>query len=235
MSKKAHPTMRVAHQKTPRWFRLLLGMLLLTVFAGLGLALLSLPDHAMGLRVEVEAKMTSSGVTHPVTAVLLNFRGYDTLLEMAVFFLALLGVWSLAPATHVYGPAPGSVLERLTQLYAPLMLLVAGYLLWNGAHAPGGAFQAGAVLGAACVLLLLTGRRLNTPLTDWPLRLAIIVGLAVFGAVAAILQWYSGALLKYPPESAGLLILLIETAATLSIGITLAALFIGGRPGGDDQ
>ena len=224
---------RLVGNLAPWWLRLLLGMLILAVFAGIVLALLSLPEHAAGLKVEVDAVMALSGVSHPVTGVLLNFRGYDTLLEMAVLLLALVGVWSLAPATHMRGPAPGAVLERLTQLYAPLMLLVAGYLLWNGAHAPGGAFQAGAVLGAAGVLLLLTGRRLSAPWTGWPLRLAIILGLTVFIAVGAALVWLGGTLLQYPPAFAGRLILLIEAAATISIGVTLAALFLGGRPGDD--
>ena len=38
------------------------------------------------------------------------------------------------------------------------------------------------------------------------------------------------AFLEYPPESAGTLILLIETGALLSIGLNLTALFFGGRP-----
>ena len=37
-------------------------------------------------------------------------------------------------------------------------------------------------------------------------------------------------LLQYPNKWAGGLILLIEAAATLSIGITLTALFLGTRP-----
>ena len=44
--------------------------------------------------------METSGVRNPVTAVLLNFRGYDTLLEMGVLLVALLGVWSLGTAAR---------------------------------------------------------------------------------------------------------------------------------------
>jgi hypothetical protein len=40
----------------------------------------------------------------------------------------------------------------------------------------------------------------------------------------------SGLFLQYPPDLAGGLILFIEAVATLSIGVTLAALFLGGRP-----
>lgn len=211
-----------------RW---LTAALLLALFAGLGSAVMSLPVETAGLSVEVEAAMASSGVSHQVTAVLLNFRGYDTLLEMAVLLLALIGVWSLAPATSAPRSPPGAVLERLAQLYVPLMLLTAGYLLWNGAHAPGGAFQGGAVLAAAGVLMFLSGWSLPASLEGWPLRLTVILGLLVFTAVAALLAWRRGTLLDYPPSAAGELILLIETAAAVSIGATLAALFLGGRPG----
>ncbi len=37
-------------------------------------------------------------------------------------------------------------------------------------------------------------------------------------------------LLEYPPERARILIVILETAAALSIGITLSALFLGERP-----
>ena len=41
--------------------------------------------------MQIDAAMAQSGVDHPVTAVLLNFRAWDTLLELAVLLLALLG------------------------------------------------------------------------------------------------------------------------------------------------
>ena len=100
-----------------------------------------------------------SGVSHPVTAVLANFRGYDTLLEMAVLLLVLVGVWSLSTAPSEREISTGAVLDFFVRLLLPVMILIAGYLLWVGAHAPGGVFQAGSVLGAAGVLLLLSGWR----------------------------------------------------------------------------
>lgn len=223
---------RSSRETLPVWQRLLLTALMVALFAGLALALLSLPGQSEGLRQEVAAQLARSGVSHPVTAVLINFRGYDTLLEMAVLLLALVGVWSLAPTAQLRLVRAGAVLERLAQLYGPLMVLVAGYLLWRGAHAPGGAFQAGAVLGAAGVLMLLAGRHPAASLTGWPLRLVAVLGLALFAAIAALLLAGGGALLQFPPEHAARLILLIETAAAISIGATLAALFLGGQHGG---
>jgi multisubunit Na+/H+ antiporter MnhB subunit len=210
-----------------RW---LLLPLILALAAGLGYAVLSLPDQAEGLQKMVVAKMEISGVSNPVTAVLLNFRAYDTLLEMVVLLMALLGVWSLgSPSPHAE-PAPGLVLDTLARFLAPVLILVAAYLLWVGAHAPGGAFQAGAVLGAAGVLLLLAGLRLHPGLTGLPLRLALVAGPAGFVAIAVLTMFKTGGLLEYPLAQAGILILILETVATISIGVTLATLFLGAPP-----
>jgi multisubunit Na+/H+ antiporter MnhB subunit len=203
------------------WGRWLLSPLLLTVAVGLGYTVLSLPDHSHGLQKVVTDKLAASGVSHPVTAVLLNFRGYDTLLEMVVLLVALLGVWSLGGPAMGRGTAPGPVLDMMARVLVPLLIMVAAYLLWVGAHAPGGAFQAGAVLGAAGVLLLLTGWRPRA-------GLMLVAGPAAFVVMAALLYMIEGRLLEFPPAQAGMLILMLETAATVSIGVTLAALFLGG-------
>ncbi|MBG7602107.1 MAG: Na(+)/H(+) antiporter subunit B [Gammaproteobacteria bacterium] len=218
---------RSRHSPAFRWGLLLL---LLTVAGGLGYALLTLPDQAVGLSEQVSANMATSGVQNPVTAVLINFRGYDTLLEMAVLLVALLGVWSLGSAEVHRRIDPQPVLSLLVGGLAPLMILMAGYLLWVGANAPGGAFQAGSVLAAAGILLLLSSKRFPVRLMGWPLRIGLLLGLGTFTAVGMTLLFVSGGFLQYPSNLAGALILFIEAAATLSIGVTLAALFLGGRP-----
>lgn len=208
---------------------------LVLVVAGLGYVVLSLPPYAAGLSTEVTANLESSGVSNPVTAVLLNFRGYDTLLEMVVLLAALLGVWSLGGLALGRETAPGPVLDTLSRFLTPVFILVAAYLLWVGAHAPGGAFQAGSVLGAAGVLLVLAGWRLRAGLTELPLRLVLVAGPGTFVIVALVTMLIEGQLLEYPPEQAGILILLLETTATFSIGATLASLFLGGRPQNDKE
>ncbi len=216
-----------------RW---LLYPLLLVLGGGLGYVVLTLPQEATGLRDLAAGHLDASGVANPVTAVLLNFRGYDTLLEMAVLFVALLGLWSLGDSRPPRDPAPGPVLDTLTRLLAPVLLLVAAYLLWVGAHAPGGAFQAGSILGAAGVLMLLAGFSPPQALLGWPLRLTVAAGLLAFLA-GGLLTLVAGArLLEYPAALAGGLIFFIEAAATAAIGVTLAALFLGGaRPTGKDR
>jgi len=149
---------------------------------------------------------------------------------MIVLLLALLGVWSLGGMAWRNLATPDPVLDTLARLLAPILILVAAYLLWAGAHAPGGAFQAGSVLGAGGVLLLLAGWRLRSGLAGLPLRLLLVAGPGAFVTVAVLTLLLEGQLLEYPPDQAGILILTIEATATLSISATLAALFLGGRP-----
>lgn len=211
--------------------RLWAGLLVLAMTAGLLYAAVTLSPSAIGLKWELADRLAESGVSHPVTAVLLNFRGYDTLLEMSVLLLSVIGVWSLAPAAtehNVY--PPGLIQDNLTRLLAPLMILTSGYLLWAGAHAPGGAFQAGALLMAVGILLLLSDWRLPSSLIPWLARLILTAGVAVFIGIALTTLWMNAFLLAYPPQWASSLIMLIELFATVSIGAALVALFVGGRP-----
>lgn len=173
-------------------------------------------------------RVPESGASNPVTSVLLNFRAYDTLLELAVLLAALLGIWSLGPAAAPYQPA-ALLLDSLVGWVVPMLIIAGGYLLWIGGQAPGGAFQAGALLGAAGVTLALSGRpNAGLPGESW-LRVLAALGTLVFVLVGLTLMGLGLGFLTYPPALAKWLILTIETGATLSIGATLAAAFLGGR------
>lgn len=181
-----------------------------------------------GLAESVTAAMPESGVKHPVTAVLLNFRGYDTLLEMLVLLLALIGVRSLGALPPVAMPEAASpVLAELLRFLTPLLLLVAVYLLWRGSSGPGGAFQAGAVLGAAGVLWLLVERPGGRVPPRLPLRPLLALGVAAFAGAGTTFALTQGAFLQYPVASAYTIIFAIEALATVSIAGTLVVLFIG--------
>lgn len=192
----------------------------------LGGIMLGLPAPALRLPLLVAAQLKHSGVAHPVTAVLLNFRGYDTLLEVAVLLLASLGVQAVAARAKPQeaGRAADLVLRTLTSLVVPLMVMVAIYLFWAGSHLPGGAFQAAAVLAAAAVLLHLVGLCSAWRSAKPWLRLGLAGGFLVFLAVAAPVP--GGELLQYRPARAGALIMLIEAGLTVSLGLILAGLFL---------
>lgn len=196
----------------------------------IGRAVLALPAEGDGLADAMRAGAKASGITNVVTAVLLDFRGYDTLLEIAVLMLATVAVLSLredpAALSRRLAGGAGPVLGALSRALAPLMLLVAGHLVWIGSSGPGGAFQGGAVLGAAGILLLLSGYARPAWAGQRVVRWVLAIGLLVFIAVALYPLAVGGTLLQYPAESRKDLILLIEVLLTLSIGASLASLFL---------
>ena len=192
--------------------------------------LINYPVHDGGIQPLVEQTINLSGVTNPVTAVLLNFRAYDTLLELAVLLIAVIAV---LPKNNTHAPSfqyvtvqqNNLVVDALQRWIIPASILFAGYLLWAGASQPGGAFQAGALLASGCVLMLQADRyRMND--TSLLMRIMLIAGLAVFILVGLLLAFFNGNLLYYPEQYAGLLILIIESFATLSIAIALASLYL---------
>jgi multisubunit Na+/H+ antiporter MnhB subunit len=211
--------------------RLALGILSLALLAGLSWAVLSLPAKPTGLTAESLVKLPESGVTNPVTAVLLNYRGYDTLLEVGVLLLAIVGVWSLRRGEWPAGDLRDRpLLLSLLRVVLPVLALAAGYLLWIGAFAPGGAFQGGALLGGALVLVMLGGLARRVVNREGLLRAGLVLGVLVFATVCVITLRLTGGLLQYPPGTGGTWIMVIESAALISIGLTLGLLYLGGRP-----
>ncbi|MBK1645736.1 sodium:proton antiporter [Thiocapsa imhoffii] len=215
---------------TPAWAKVLIPIVLIAIGAVLvwafSLAALEGGDRLALIALE---RVPESGVSNPITSVLLNFRAYDTLLEVAVLLTALLGIWSLGPAAPAFQPA-SPILGGMIAWVVPLLILSTGYMLWAGGHAPGGAFQAGALLGAAGVTLALGGDASAGLPGETRLRFLSVLGVLVFTAVGVILMALGYGFLTYPEGYAKWLIIFIETAATLSIGVTLAAAYLGGEP-----
>jgi multisubunit Na+/H+ antiporter MnhB subunit len=200
----------------------------LGLFALLAAAIVALPTETAGLTAAARDRLADSGVSNPVTAVLLNFRSYDTLLEVGVLLLALIATWSVAEPAQAMPRTDNTTLQSLARLFVPAMVLAAGYILWVGAYAPGGAFQAGAILAAALVLMYLAGMPLVQALIFH--RGLLALGLAVFLAAAMAPLALGGRMLEYPEGADKTFIMSIEAAATVSIGLTLTALFAGGGP-----
>jgi multisubunit Na+/H+ antiporter MnhB subunit len=168
--------------------------------------------------------------------VLLNYRGYDTLLEVGVLLLAIVGVWSLRRGEWPAGDLRDRpLLMSLLRVLLPVLVLAAAYLLWIGAFAPGGAFQGGALLGGAIVLVMLGGLARRFMQRDRLLRFGLALGVLVFAAVCAVTKLLTGGLLQYPAGSGGTWIMVIESAALISIGLTLGLLYLGGRPAAEQK
>jgi multisubunit Na+/H+ antiporter MnhB subunit len=214
--------------------RLLAACLCLLVAATLAAVVLLFPDQGPTLAPQSMQHLTETGLGNPVTAVLIAYRSFDTMLEKVVLVLAVVGVWSLA-ADRYWGGAPGDAraqrpeptLAFFAQVLAPLGILVGIHVFWVGADEPGGAFQGGAIL-AAMWMILMMARLTEAPQTNaFLLRLALVAGPVVFLAAGVAGALVAGGFFAYPPGLAKPLILFIETFMTFTIAVTLAMLVAG--------
>jgi multisubunit Na+/H+ antiporter MnhB subunit len=173
--------------------------------------------------------LPDSGVSNPVTAVLLNFRAYDTLLEIGVVLLALLGMRAVGGHRQSNRQShPESMLTGFYRLILPFLILFAAYMVWVGKYEPGGAFQAAALLAAGGIIGCMTGANpLSYGLPATGLRIIVSAGFAVFLLLGVLFWIQSGTFLKFAPVSSGWFILLIEIVATVSIAFSLIILFLG--------
>ena len=146
-----------------RFFIILLLVGLGAVFTGLvaGYA----PDDELNLTAKYYAEHTAQdiGAANIVTAIIVTYRGLDTLGEVTVLFLtaAIVGLVLSHGRRESEGPRrelppSGELLATGTRLLVPLILLLGVYVFVNGHLTPGGGFQGGAILASAILLLLLT-------------------------------------------------------------------------------
>jgi len=202
------------------------------VFAGLATTIVALPPVAAGLSDDVNAELGTSGINSPVTATLLDFRSYDTLLEIAVLLLAVVAIGALRCGEPPPIRRDDAILAFLAEVLVPVMILIAGYLLMAGLDLAGGAFQAGAILAAAGVLSILAGWRPLFLDDSVPMRIAVTVGLATFIAVGLATLLAGNTFLDYPGRHAGVIVLLLEAGVTVSAALALLKVFAGVlRPG----
>jgi multisubunit Na+/H+ antiporter MnhB subunit len=214
--------------------RLAAGVLCALIAAGLATAILAPPEVIPTLAPTVMENLAQSGLGNPVAGVLFVYRALDTLLEKVVLLLALLGVWSLAPDS-VWGGIPGlrvyaqpdRTLTFLAQLLPPVGIVVAIYMCWVGAKEPGGAFQGGTVLAAMWLLVMIAGLKSVPSISEPWLRLLLVVGPVVFLAIGLAGMVLANAFLAYPSGYAKPLIVAVEVALTLSIGVALGLLAAG--------
>ena len=202
-----------------------------------GLAILSI-QLILPLTSNTEVKsplvfenLTISGVENSVTAVLLNFRGYDTFLEIFVLYVALLGAWSVADITEESeretAKAENFILVLLIKTLTPLLIMVAAYIFWVGSFKPGGAFQSGAILAGAAVFMTLAGWTYIRKIPIKLIRILVIIGPLYFVAVLVTSTLMQGEVLKYSIEYAGVMIFSVEAFSTISIFMILFLLYLG--------
>lgn len=141
-------------------FLLLLG--LGVIFAKLLLGYTASEELNLTARYYAEHTAQDLGAANIVTAIIVTYRGLDTLGEVTVLFLtaAIIGMvlaqGRKQQALQRQLPASGELLTTGSRLLVPLILLLGAYVFINGHLTPGGGFQGGAIIASAALLLLLT-------------------------------------------------------------------------------
>lgn len=134
------------------------------VYIAAGIALfvkiLAVPNPILDSSVSiVESIVKDSGVPNAVTGIIFRNRLYDTIFEVVVFTIAIMGAHYLLanekPQSKVYQftDEPSIVLARLG---ATISALVGIELAIRGHLSPGGGFAAGVALGTAIGLVAIT-------------------------------------------------------------------------------
>ena len=157
------------------WYRALAGALCFSLIALLVYAAARMPEfgepdtlmHSDVSAFYVDHTLEETGAVNIVTGIILDYRGFDTLGESHVLFIAVctvllilsirgeknekaLLIWD-AYETR-YEPKHDAVLLSASRLLTPFLLIFGIYIILNGHLSPGGGFSGGAVLGAGLIL-----------------------------------------------------------------------------------
>jgi len=108
----------------------------------------------------IENGTEETGSANLVTSVVLNYRGFDTLGEVTVLFLAASGAGaliSLLPRERARKKTSASlILDKGSRLVLPLIVLFGVYVFAHGHLSPGGGFQGGVIIASGLLLYLVS-------------------------------------------------------------------------------
>jgi multicomponent Na+:H+ antiporter subunit B len=122
----------------------------------------------------IENTYRDTRVPNLVTAILADYRGYDTLFETVVIFTAGMAIFAILRVLRREesasgGPAASAptdpaidgdhhrIITGMTcRIAVPLVQIFALYVIAHGHHSPGGGFQGGVMLGASFILIALS-------------------------------------------------------------------------------
>ena len=112
----------------------------------------------------IENSLADTGAHNLVTAVLADYRGFDTLFETCVMFLAGITALMVLSSTAKIDKAEkkkdeihrisfsGTILDTAFRVIVPIIVIYAFYVLAHGESSLGGGFQAGALLAIAYMI-----------------------------------------------------------------------------------
>jgi len=104
------------------------------------------------------------GAPNVVTGILITYRGFDTLGEVAVLFMVAASISSLLGSKSNAGPdaqsigagrRPSELVRNGAEVILPLIFLFGAYVIMHGHLSAGGGFQGGAIVASGVMLLIL--------------------------------------------------------------------------------
>ena len=125
---------------------------------------------------------SGEGVANAVTTVVVYFRGFDTLGEIAVLFIASLGIGLMLHTNEKCNIKPHSnfMLKSASKLLFPIIMLFGVYVMIYGHLSPGGGFQGGVIIASGVLLLLISH-------SDFEVPHSLIVALETFAGVSYVI------------------------------------------------
>lgn len=139
--------------------------LLLIAFAAVIISLFS-NNYSEAEQLGIVAKhyaenaKTEVGAPNLVSAVIVTYRGLDTLGEVVILFLTAAIIGFMLKSKHNVKNSDekikgSEILETAANALVPIIILFGSYIFINGHLSPGGGFQGGAVIASAFVLLVM--------------------------------------------------------------------------------
>ncbi len=158
----------------------------------------------------IENAFAETSVPNMVTAILADYRGYDTLFETVVIFTAGIAIIAilrgpvdkrvrLRLASERILRESNLVLAQTCRLLVPVIQLFALYVIAHGHHSPGGGFQGGVIFGASLILLSLSFQ-LQTALDRVSVKMAVILGgtgILIYAGIGFVCLLLGGNFLDY--------------------------------------
>lgn len=145
-----------------------------------------------------EDNIEEVGSANIVTAIVVGYRGFDTLGEVTVLFISALGV------AFIFGSTkrkrldlefkPNFMLRVGARILFSFMLVTSLYIILHGHLSPGGGFPGGAMIASAILLLYLADDRFRSNIKGFKIiegvsgSLFVIIGLLGFAFATYFLQ-----------------------------------------------
>jgi multicomponent Na+:H+ antiporter subunit B len=137
-------------------------ILLIIIVVGISMSLAKIPFGTQKTKVGgyyIDKGIEETGAVNNVTSVVVNYRGFDTLGEVTVLFIASIGlgaVLNTGVKEKMRKTQPASlVLYTGCRLLFPLILVFGSYIFIHGHLTPGGGFQGGAIIASGFLLIYL--------------------------------------------------------------------------------